>query len=299
MVATERSLSTEDLTEALTAVCAAAGLDPRGATLLRYLQNAVFRLRSAPVVVRIVGTRSLAHRVDKVVRIADWLAESGVPAVRLVSGIDQPVRVGPYLATVWHAVSGDGPRPRGRDLARVLRQVHALPVPAFPLPTWDPLSDILRRVQQSTAISSDERQSLLSCCALVEDRLGDLEFPLPRSVVHGDAHLGNLIPSAAGPVLCDFDSTCVGQPEWDLVPLAVGVLRFGEPIGRYRELCRAYGVDVMSWDGFPVLRALRELKIATSVLPMVDANPAIGPEMKRRLADVRHGNTGTRWRRYA
>jgi aminoglycoside phosphotransferase (APT) family kinase protein len=299
MAVAGNGLFTRDkLAEALASVCAAAGLDPDGAELLRMTNNAVFRLARQPVVVRIVASRALRHRVAKVVRVAAWFAEHDVPAVRLLSGVAQPVRVGGHLATVWEMVPEGGARPRGRDLARLLRRVHALPAPPFPLPTWEPLDDVRRRLDEADGLDDADRELLLERCDEVASRIDDLDFALPQGLIHGDAHLGNLIPSPAGPVLCDFDSTCVGPPEWDLAPLAVGVVRFGEPAGRYRELSRTYGLDVTRWPGFPVLREVRELKLITSVLPIMTSHPEVRPELMRRLDDFRRGDTSSRWSRY-
>ena len=290
--------TSDKLAEALAGVCVAAGLDPTGAQLLRLTNNAVFRLVTQPVVVRIVASRALRHRVEKVVHVARWFAEHDVPAVRLLRGIHQPVRIGDHLATLWVEVPGGGARPRGRDLGRLLRRIHALPVPDFPLPAWHPLDDVRRRVDEAGNLDDADRKFLLHRCEEVAARLHELEFVLPASLVHGDAHLGNLIPSPAGPVLCDFDSSCMGPPEWDLTPLAVGVVRFGEPVGRYRELARTYGLDVTRWAGFPVLREVRELKLITSVLPIMTSNPGVRPELLRRLDDFRRGDTSARWSRY-
>jgi aminoglycoside phosphotransferase (APT) family kinase protein len=290
--------SRDNLAVALAAVCAAAGLDPTGAKLLRLTNNAVFRLVTQPVVVRIVASRALRHRVEKVVRVARWFAEHDVPAVRLLPGIVQPVPVGDHLATLWDEVPEGGARPRGRDLGRLLRRIHALPAPDFPLPTWHPLDDVRRRVDEAGDLDDADRNFLLRCCEEVHARIRALEFVLPTRLVHGDAHLGNLIASPAGPVLCDFDSSCMGPPEWDLTPLAVGVIRFAEPVGRYRELARTYGLDVTQWAGFPVLREVRELKLITSVLPIMSSNPGVRPELLRRLDDFRRGDTSARWSRY-
>lgn len=299
MAATGGGHFTRDkLAETLAAVCAAAGLDHTGAELLRLTNNAVFRLAKHPVVVRIVASRALRHRVEKVIRVATWFAEHDVPAVRLLPGVTQPVRVGDHLATLWEEVASGGAKPRGRDLARLLRRVHALPVPVFPLPAWQPLDDVRRRVDEAEGLAAEDRAFLLSRCDEVDARLVELDFAMPRRLVHGDAHLGNLIPSPAGPVLCDFDSTCIGPPEWDLTPLAVGVIRFGEPAGRYRELVRTYGLDVTRWGGFAVLREVRELKLITSVLPIMASNPGVQPELLRRLDDFRRGDTLARWARY-
>lgn len=294
--------SRERLAEALTGVCAAVGLAPEGATLIKCTANAVFRLAGAPVVVRIGASTALNHRVEKVVHVATWLAEHDVPAVRLLPGVPQPVTYAGYVATVWEAVPDGGKRARGRDLGKLLRRIHDLPEPASWLPRWQPLADVAARIGEATGLDNGLTPADL---AFLQDRydevaeaLSRLEFPSPPSLVHGDAHLGNLIPGPAGAVLCDFDSSSYGPPEWDLTPLAVGVIRFGESAGRYRELARTYGMDVTRWRGFPVLRAVRELKLITSVLPIIGTRPAVRAELFRRLADVRSGNTSARWARY-
>ncbi|HEX6359798.1 aminoglycoside phosphotransferase family protein [Actinophytocola sp.] len=290
--------SGERLTEALAGVCAAAGLDPVGATLIKCTANAVFRLASAPVVVRIGASTALRHRVEKVVKVATWLAEHDVPAVRLLPGVAQPVQYDGYVATVWEAVPAGGKRPRGRDLGKLLRRIHDLPQPASWLPPWQPLADVRARIGEATDLDPADLAFLQDRYDDVADQLSRLDFPSPPSLVHGDAHLGNLIPSPAGSVVCDFDSSSYGPPEWDLTPLAVGVVRFGEPAGRYRELVRTYGMDVTRWSGFAVLRAVRELKLITSVLPIIGSRPGVRAELFRRMADVRSGNTLARWARY-
>ncbi|WP_018686947.1 phosphotransferase family protein [Actinokineospora enzanensis] len=295
-MATEGLFTRENLRVALAAVCGRIGVDHEGARLLRFTNNAVFRMARDPVVVRIVGSVSLRHRVRKVVRVARWFADNDIPAVRLTAGVRQPVFVGDYAATVWDAVPDCDTEPRAADLARLLRAIHALPPPG--LPVWDPLDDVRRRLSEAEGLDGEELAFLRAKCDEVAHLLGDLEFPLPRALVHGDAHLGNLIPASGGPVLCDFDSSCLGPPEWDLTPLAVGVSRFGEPTARYRELADGYGFDVTRWAGFGVLREVRELKLTTSVLPIMNSSPEVRPELLRRLRDFRMGDTSARWSRY-
>jgi streptomycin 6-kinase len=298
MVSSGGRFSRERLVRVLREICDRLGLDPEGAELLRFTNNAVYRLAGDQAVVRIVGSRAMQHRVDKVVRIASWFAEHGIPAVRLLAGVEQPIRVNEHVATVWEVVPSGGRPARGRDLGALLRRVHQLPPPPFPLSTWDPLDDVRRRVDDAEALDDGDREFLLDCCARLAETLVSLEFPLSSTVVHGDAHLGNLISSPDGPVLCDFDSTSLGPPEWDLTPVAVGVGRFGEPARTYREMSRSYGWDVTRWGGFPTLREVRELKLITSVLPTVRSNPGVRPELMRRLDDFRRGDTHARWARY-
>ncbi|MBB3049574.1 aminoglycoside phosphotransferase (APT) family kinase protein [Prauserella isguenensis] len=285
-------------------MCARLGADPRGATLLRFTNNAVYALADRPLVVRIVGTPALRHRAPKVVRLARHLQRLGVPAVRLAAGVDQPVRVGEHLATVWDRVPDAGGHATPGELAELLRELHAAGIPDDGFPddgagAWAPLDDVRARVAAgSDELTAADRGFLLDRCDELEAKADDLEFPLARTLIHGDAHVGNVIVGPERPVLCDFDSACHGPPEWDLVPAAVGRERFGDPPSRYAELADRYGFDVTAWDGFEVLRDMRELKLATSVLPTADRAPGVRREAHRRIADLKAGNLHHRWTRY-
>jgi hypothetical protein len=43
---------------------------------------------------------------------------------------------------------------------------------------------------------------------------------------------------------------------------------------------------------------VRELKLITSVLPILSSRPEVRPEFFRRLTDVRRGDDSARWARY-
>jgi aminoglycoside phosphotransferase (APT) family kinase protein len=287
----------DKLDSALERICSALDLDHHGARLLRFTNNAVYALAQAPVVVRIVGSRALAHRAFKVVAVARHLQLHGVPATRLYPGVRQPIVLGGQVATAWWRVPETKSRPTPADLAALLRQVHALPPPGS-VGDWAPLDDVRARIADAEELDPADRRFLADRCARTQAALDALEFPSPPALLHGDAHLGNVLAGPDGPLLCDFDSACVGPPEWDLVPVAVGVRRFGEPVAVYRELAEAYGFDVMAWRGYPTLQAARELKLTTSVLPILRSHPEVRPELRRRLADLRAGRCDTRWTRY-
>ncbi|WP_246843173.1 phosphotransferase enzyme family protein [Allokutzneria sp. NRRL B-24872] len=286
------------LATALRAICDAVGLDSRGARLLRFVNNAVFQLAAQPVVVRIVLSPSLRHRADNVVKAAAWLAEHDVPAVRLLPGIAQPIEVDGHIATLWQSVPENGPRPTGFDLARLLRRMHELPHAPFTFRKWEPLLDVRRRLADAEELDGGDRDFLELRVDEVESELASLRFPLRQGAIHGDAHLGNLISGSAEMLLCDLDSVCVGPREWDLTPLAVGMLRFGHGTERYRALARGYGFDVTRWPGFRVLRQVRELKLTTGVLPILRSNPDVRPELARRLKTFRSGDMSAKWTPY-
>ncbi len=286
----------ERLASGLRAVCAELGLDPAGARLLRNVNNAVFRLSRDPVVVRLVTLPSYVPRADVVVAAATVFAEHDVPAIRLLPGTSQPVRAGEHVATVWQAVSPSGPRPGGADLASLLRAVHAVPAPCRALPDWDPLTDFDNRVRHTTTMARADRDFLLRRSAGLAAAVAELHFALPAAVLHGDAHLGNVIPGPDGPVLCDFDSCAIGPPEWDLTPVSVANVRFSRPPAHQRDFIEAYGFDVRGWEGFEVLHGIRDLKLIAGVFPRAGSPPAVQAEFDRRMASLRAGRLFERWR---
>lgn len=283
------------LTDAVAAICRACDLDPAGAELIRNVNNAVLRLAHHPVVVRLVTLPSYVPRAGLAVTAATLFAEHDVPAIRLLPGLAQPVRAGGHVATLWQAVPEVGPTPTGGDLAGMLRVVHRLPLPVGALPQWDPLSDFRNRLRDAGELEPRDRRFLDRRCDELQTALAQLQFPLPRAVVHGDAHLGNVIPGPEGPVLCDFDSCCIGPPEWDLTPMAVSAVRFGRPAAHQADLAAGYGFDVTDWHGFEVLRDIRDLKIVAGVFPGPGRGPRVAAEFRRRMASLRSGRLHDRW----
>lgn len=284
------------LSSALRAVCGDLGLDPVGARLLRNVNNAVFQLARDPIVIRLVTLPSYVPRASLAVAAAAVFAEHDVPAIRLVPGVRQPVRVGEHIATVWQSVPPVGSAPGGADLARLLAAVHAVPLPCRALPPWEPLTDFDNRVRHTTAMAAADRDFLLRRSAQLAATVAELHFALPSAVLHGDAHLGNVIPGPDRPVLCDFDSCAVGPPEWDLTPVAVSRVRLGKPAAHQRDFIKTYGFDVRDWDGFKALHGIRDLKLIAGVFPRATSSPAVRAEFDRRMASLRAGRLSDRWR---
>jgi hypothetical protein len=154
------------------------------------------------------------------------------------------------------------------------------------------------RLTEPDGVDSDDLAYLRDECDRVEEQLAGLPYELPTGPIHGDAFMGNLIDGATGPVICDFDSSCDGPREWDLVPLAVGKLRFDYPGDDYGALARGYGFDVIGWPGFPVLRRLRELKLVTGLVPVLGSRGVLRPQWQKRMDTYRSGDQTTRWSTY-
>jgi aminoglycoside phosphotransferase (APT) family kinase protein len=61
----------------------------------------------------------------------------------------------------------------------------------------------------------------------------------PERPLHGEPHLGNVVVTADGPVLIDFEGASTGPPEWDLASLPPGVAdRYGGVDGDRLALAR-------------------------------------------------------------
>ncbi|WP_248959067.1 phosphotransferase enzyme family protein [Sphaerisporangium perillae] len=291
-------LTRDNLRFLLEALCAETGLDPDRAELIKFTNNAVFRLRADPVVVRIAGSTAARERAGLVVRVARWLAAHDYPAVRLLPGFEQPIRLHGQMITLWEHVPDTGPRPDGAGLAVLLKRLHRLPGAPAGLPQWRPMQEVRQRLAEPEELDAGDHTFLLQECDEVEEQLARLRFVLPPGVIHGDAFLGNVIAGPHGPVLCDFDSTGLGPREWDLAPVAVGRLRLDYATDDHAMLAKHYGADVTEWDGFPVLRRLRELKLVTSVLPILRSNPSIRSQWEHRMRTFRARDLTTRWQPY-
>lgn len=295
-------LTPERIAAIVDQVAAVVGLDAAGAHRLKFTNNAVVALPASRAVLRIPGSPVARARIPAVLVAAAWFSDHHLPSVRLWPDLPQPVHAGPDLVTVWRQVTPGGLAPTPGDLAAVLRAIHALNPPPAGLPAWSVTDSIRRRLATAPGLDPDIHAYLTGQLVDLESRvkaLADLPPLIPPGVVHGDAHLGNLIPSPTGPVLCDFDSAALGPREWDLTPVAVGALRFGYRLDIHSGLAQAYGADVTAWPGFPTLRRLRELQLVTSVLPVLDVNPALRPQWQHRLNTFRDNDYHTPWTPYS
>lgn len=297
-----------ELQENLHVVCARIGVDPAGAELVKYTINAVYRLE--PFVIRMTTGVEDAQRT---VANATMLAAAGAPTVRLADVGPQPVRAGGWAATVWRHVPTTGRVPAPVDLAAPVRAVHGLP-PTGGLRSWEPVAKARRRIARAAGAAwmepwsrAEVGMSATALIAALHERCDELEralagvrWHLPAGLIHGDVHTGNLLVTADGPdLLCDLDSVGTGPREWDLTPPAHGAVRMGRPRRDYDAFAGAYGFDVTAWDGWPTLRAVRDLQMATSTLGAFRGRDDVARQLAHRLRTLLAGDDEAVWTRYA
>ncbi|NUQ98479.1 MAG: aminoglycoside phosphotransferase family protein [Streptomyces sp.] len=279
-------------------VLAAARVLPgpaRDARLLALGENAVFA--SGDLVVKVGRDAELLERARRELDIALWLAEAGVPAVRAAE--PKPLLVEGHPVTVWHRIP-DAVRPaEPRDLAELLRVVHALPTPpvdAFELPPRELLGGVERwlrlagdAIDPADAAYLRERRDGFAAAA------AGLTPHLPPGPIHGDALPRNVHVGPDGPVLVDLETFSADLREHDLVVMALSRDRYGLPAAAYEEFTRAYGWDVREWEGCSVLRGARETASCAWVAQQAATNPDALAEFQRRVASLRDGDETVRW----
>ncbi|WP_330441189.1 aminoglycoside phosphotransferase family protein [Micromonospora sp. NBC_00821] len=287
------------MTAAMRDIAANLGVSPEGAQLLQLTNNAVFALPRSGIVIRIARTQRLLDRVTKVVQLGRWFARIDAPTIRLAPDVEQPVRVGDLVASVWAYVRPSPVAPTVEDLGLVLREFHALDVAPIALPAWDPVGDARRRLADAEGLDTNDRDFLVKWCDRLEPQLAALSHREEPKLVHGDAHVGNLLREASGrAVMCDFDATCIGPWQVDLAAVAVGEARFGGT-GLHRGLASAYGYDVTSDQSWAVLREARELKMIAAAAPLIRNSPRVAGEFSGRLQSVRRDDPQARWKPFA
>jgi hypothetical protein len=271
------------------------GLDAQGVRLMRLFATAVYHLPAADAVARVAAltSDSVLASLDTSVKVTRWLAGTGFPAVEPLP-VEQPVSTDDCVVTFWHYLPQDGPSPGVADLGRLLRALHALPLPPVPLPAYRPLTSVRQAIETSRAIGGDDRAWLAGRCTRLLDAYGQLRFPLPAGMIHGDAWRGNLLRGrGGGAVLADWDAVSVGPREIDLTP-TLQAPRFGLPAPEADAFAAAYGFDLRSWDGYPVLRDMRELSTTTALLRNGHADAGARRELQVRLRSMRTGD-GQQW----
>ncbi|NUR93784.1 MAG: aminoglycoside phosphotransferase family protein [Kribbellaceae bacterium] len=281
--------------ELLHVACRAVGLDPHDAHLLRHHTNAVYRLARQPVVVKITRPGSGRYRAGQTVAIADALARTNVPTVRLWSDVEQPMAVADSHATFWIAV--DIVRePMASDLAEPLRRLHELGLSDLPeVPKLDPFAAIADSLSRRTVLGDDDLHFLRVYAGQLADDYAVLDFERPDCLIHADAHHSNTLVGADGPVLADWESARIGPPEWDLATVAVHCRRFGHPAEEYRDFAATYRREVLDWPGYQTLAAVRELRMITTNAWKSNPGTLAAAEVLSRVSALRHGDLEHRW----
>ncbi|MEU1272920.1 aminoglycoside phosphotransferase family protein [Streptomyces sp. NPDC005799] len=289
----------EGLEPALQEACATVGLDSRGAELLRLGSNAVYRLASLPVIVRIARDRAVLAEMERAVSVAQWLETQDFPAMRVPASVAQPLVVGGLVVTFWESVQENEEYGTVGELADLLRRLHWLEEPeSLHLPYYDPLAKVAASLEGLDGISAEDRTFLEERASSLGKDYGRLDFVLPFGLIHGDASIGNILRHRDGhAVLIDLDGFALAPREWDLIQTAMFFDRYRwHTKAEYAEFVHRYGFDLMNWPGYETLADLRELMMISWLGHQVTASERSAEEFVRRVQSIRTGEGRDEWR---
>jgi hypothetical protein len=259
----------QDLDAARAAAARAAGRWSLGPPeLIRLGMNAIFR--SGRHVLR-VGCPTVTS--DAPLRLAATLSGHGIAVAR--PALDDVVVDDGFVVTCWeHLAEIDRPVDwcAVGQMVRRVQQIDRSELPGdYPLPSprtfpwWDfesMLADLGPEIDPS---------ALAGLQAAVERR--PQWWAARRPVVcHGDVHPGNVMMTAAGAVLIDWDLMCTAPSGWDHGPMMRWHERWGGVPGTYERFAAGFGADLR---GDPAATLMR-VRAAT-------ADPAARAEAERRL----------------
>ena len=218
---------------------------PEGASVVSALTTVV--LRAGDVAVKVYPPGTDAAHLDRLGRALAGSHTAHLPLAAPVVTAHGVVTLSAWLPTA---------RPVGwPELGALLRAFHAEHA-AADVAAWTPLS---RLPSQVTGLPPDAAQVLLDARTALLAELAALRSELGVGTIHADVSPSNVMRTAAGPRLIDLDWMGYAPREYDLASAARRV-RTGEMSRRtYAGFCAAYGHDVRSWPGLPVLDRIADL----------------------------------------
>ncbi|MFJ4826094.1 phosphotransferase enzyme family protein [Streptomyces bacillaris] len=276
--------------------CGLARLNPDGAVLVRLGDHAVFRLDHGRTISRVGRHADRLASVRREVAVAQWLAAEEYPSARLATEAEQPVVVEGHPVTFWEGLADGETYASTREMGELLRRLHNLDAPSFPLPKLRPFSTVDRRLKR--AVVRDETRTYLSDLAQeLSAKYDGLEFVLAPGHLHGDFNIGNVLRDADNrPRIIDLDGFAVGPREWDLMQTAMYYDSFGwHTKDEYSDFVAGYGFDVRQWSGYRVLRSVRELLMITWLAQNAGTNPRAADEVEKRVESLRTGASRRDW----
>ncbi len=226
---------TERATRAAAEVAEEAGLRFGRPLIVHDRSNLIVHLSPTPVVARVATTTGLVRRGDawlaREVAVAGHLARSGAPVV----APSRELPAGPHLRdglalSFWEYADELAAPVDAKRAGAGLRVCHEalMTLPGDLLPPMAVLGEaraIVERLARDGTLGESDAAALRSAGADLTVRLDEAEPAMQP--VHGDAHLGNVINTAAGPLWNDWEDTFAGPREWDLACLEASARIFG------------------------------------------------------------------------
>ncbi|MEM7253956.1 MAG: phosphotransferase [Pseudomonadota bacterium] len=276
--------------------------------LVRFRQNAIFRVTQLGLTIRIYSPHDDPTRAHVMLDTAKRLAAVDFPAVRPWSTMgDRPMVIDGYQITLWRWLeSARNPLVGSHDFGRCLRAFHELGLaPSARWPRLEPIVKIRRRATRLQANSGDGTRLPDRITERVAALIDDAEryWDDVRSEesehygLHGDAMVGNAIAGPEHVHLIDFDSVCMGPREWDWVPTLIEADRWRGNRADFSQFLFGYDGGAVNQQRLDALRFVKELSIIVVLCLRIATDRRIVAEIDRRLESLQNRDWQCRWRR--
>jgi aminoglycoside phosphotransferase (APT) family kinase protein len=270
--------------------------------------NLLVHFPAASLVARVATLTAWTRRepfrwLAREVAVARYVAGRGGPVVPPARGVDPgPHWQDGFAISLWEHVASGAPaalppgavpgQPSPRECGALLARFHAIardcPAELGDLsPATEQVSDALAVIERERLAEAATIARLRAAHARVLDDIGRAAAESERIVLHGDAHLGNVMRAGHGRgraawAWVDLEETSRGPAGWDLATLTA---RYDEADGR--AALRAYASELDALAGasglaaapIPELTALapfrraRDLEAAVWLLCMAHLYP--------------------------
>jgi aminoglycoside phosphotransferase (APT) family kinase protein len=170
-----------------------------------------------------VGTKDRLPKYKQDYRALTIASDAGITVPRPVA---EPSMQGDYLVYATEYIEHDPySSPSPEATGETLAALHEIQVGSFEVAT-SKLSKLADFVLSQCNISEITRESIEErCVPCIEAVTKDMENN--NLLIHGDVHLGNVLPTTPKPTLIDFEDSGKGSPLWDLAVLVQSASRFG------------------------------------------------------------------------
>jgi Ser/Thr protein kinase RdoA (MazF antagonist) len=212
--------------------------------------NLLLHLHPAPVVARVATTTAMVREGDawltREVAVAAHVAAQGAPSVAPSTELPPgPHHFSGLTMTFWQHVA-ELPEPADPTRAgAALRDCHEA-LKTYDGPARLPEMAVMREAEEIIErFAGDGTLTNLDAGLLREaaaqSRRDVAGLNLPMQAVHGDAHLGNVINTPAGPLWSDWEDTCLAPTPWDLACVVVSGRYLGHDPAPGRQAVAGYG----------------------------------------------------------
>ena len=276
-------------------VAAAAGVRCEDPLVLHDRSNVLVHLRPAPVVARVAGSTAAVREGDgwlaREVAVATHLARAGAPVVAPSALVDPgPHRHDGLALSFWELAPAVPGAPDARAAGAGLRGCHEAlrsfegDLPAHGRPRRGARARRASGRRGRRRRAGDAGEALERAGAEAEERIARLG--LPRQPVHGDAHLGNVIATARGPLWNDWEDTFLGPVGWDLGCLRASAVAFGNDPSPVAEAEDGYG-PALDDDALAAFVAARRFQGTVWIAAVARERPDVRGRAVALLAAIR------------